>query len=61
MLKQLFAEGNIGELKPRGSRGFYSLMFKHVYVEKLLDSDRPRAVQFKCNTVQKGVIPVQKV
>ena len=32
-----------------------------IYMKKLLDSDWLRAVQFKCNTSAKSVIPVQKV
>ena len=43
---------------------YYSVII--IYVKKLLDSDWLRAVQFKCNTVQKkcntsakSVIPVQ--
>ena len=30
-----------------------------IHMKKLLDSDWPRAVQFKCNTVAKSVTPVQ--
>ena len=30
-----------------------------IYMKNLLDSDWLRAVQFKCNTSVKGVIPVQ--
>ena len=30
-----------------------------IYMKKLLDSDWLRAVQFKCNTSAKSVIPVQ--
>ena len=32
-----------------------------IHMKKLLDSDWPRAVQFKCNTSAKSVTPVQKV
>ena len=32
-----------------------------IHMKKLRDSDWLRAVQFKCNTSAKSVIPVQKV
>ena len=32
-----------------------------IYMKKLLDSDWPRVVQFKCNTSAKSITPVQKV
>ena len=35
------------------------IIYLIIYMKKLLDSDWLRAVQFKCNTVQKSVIPAQ--